>query len=85
MEFKKRNFERAVKYGDDEDIREAADNLFRSASPGDEKEEATEFMSKTLQEQKHYDTRHSGNETQYDGVKIKTGPSPSVEIDDSDP
>jgi hypothetical protein len=78
---RKTRFEQAVKWGDDEAIRETAKELFNSAFCG-HKEETAEFIAKTLRKNKSWETQRSGSVTQYDGIKVRTGSFPHLEVED---
>jgi len=84
--WKKRDFENAVRYGDEYDIRQAAEELWVSAVTTDQKVEAAEFMSETLKELRPLETGEWFDIVEFDGIRIKRSRWwPELEIDGVDP
>ena len=76
--YNKHRFEAAVKYGSDEDIREAARTLRDEGIS--HRDENAEFMAKQFHEYKR--ARGFGDTTQYDGVKVHAGSFSRIEVED---
>jgi hypothetical protein len=82
--FKKKDFENAVKFGDDEEIGDTAKELYDDAIGRLSQTETAEFISKTLLEKKKYETREICGTVEYDGIKVRTKPYPDLIIEDDD-
>jgi len=79
MSFRQQKFERAVRHGSDEDIREAARDLDRDSF---HREENAEFIAQQLREHKCSQVRNLGNETTYDGIMVRVGTFARIRVDD---
>jgi hypothetical protein len=79
--YRKRQFENAVKHGSDEEIRGATRDLRDDSSF--HRQENAEFIAEQLRE--HKKIWEFGDNVNYDGVHVRTGQFPKIEVEDEPP
>ena len=74
-------FRMALRWGDDREARELAKEIWdRSFS----KHEAAEKIAEAMREERPFDTREFGNEVTYDGITVRRGYFPRLDVEEKE-
>jgi len=79
--FDKDRFRRTVRFGHESDIQKEAKEMFERSW---DKRQAAEDIAEVLKEERPWETREFANEVAFDGIRVKKGTFPKVEITEDD-